>query len=97
LKYSQELAGKSILSFTASLFILSADVIIFPDIILYPTVQKLSTPRIETGREKLKESFRQIAENLFVQNAGNIGCEKERSNEMQIGSNDESGNGYRVI
>jgi ABC-type Na+ transport system ATPase subunit NatA len=40
LKYSQELAGGSILSFAASLFILSADIIIFPDIILYPTVNQ---------------------------------------------------------
>jgi ABC-type multidrug transport system fused ATPase/permease subunit len=38
LKYSQKLAGGSILSFASDFFILSADIIIFPDIILYPSV-----------------------------------------------------------
>jgi hypothetical protein len=47
---------------------------------------------METPTQKLEERFKEIPEREFVQNAADTSCEDERSNEIQINSNDDEGN-----
>jgi hypothetical protein len=48
------------------------------------TMRQLPRRKIETPIRKLEERFKEIPEREFLQNAGNTGCDDDRSNEMQI-------------